>query len=561
MMKPKGFRGWFPLLALALAVLALLALACEEEEKPTPTPTQAVQATPTPRPEAKPTGDLTVAVPVLTANFGSWERTVGSVQFLSPAADLLVYISRDWSKLIPGLAKEWQVSPDNTSVTFRLREGVQFHDGWGELTSEDVKFTIEAAIGEGSKNGEAISFIKPLIDRIVTEGPYQLTIFAKGAKADLIPWMLSPATVAYLPIVSKKYVESVGRDQANQKGIFAGPYRITEYRANDRLVLEALDTHWRLVGEFKRIIFQAVPEQATRAALLKTGEVDVIETTAEGAKTTAGGDFAVVSVKGATHLDQLFGGLWLPGTPTYDPNVPWLNVKVREAMNIAINRTEIAEKIFSGFARPSSTYRPWPWSNKFQPYPYNPERAKQLLAEAGYPQGFDVSMWILRFPGQAAEIAQMVQAVAGYWEAIGLKTKVETFDSTVVLDKILGRQTSGIIYQIAPTALFPWEQGLANFYSKDRRFPVGGEGADTDALYERILASTSKEERERLGEQMTGILYQEYRTIPIVSTDRLFLKNSKKVGKWEPSLVSRDILYWEYSTHAPALGTFRLFEP
>jgi ABC-type transport system substrate-binding protein len=273
---------------------------------------------------------------------------------------------------------------------------VQFHDGWGELTSEDVKFTLEMAMSDrpgaaGSTIGKSIA---PLIDRVETVGPYEVVVHFKDAPwGEFAPHWFSSAKGAELPITCKKHVEEVGWEEALVNPIFSGPYKYVDHVDGEYLRLAALESHWRVVPEYKYLVFKEVPEEMTRIAMFRRGDVDIAVVTAETAKRLAAEESAgIMTVSGAQHLSLALWGQWLPTVETYDPDLEWLDRRVRQAMNLAINREDIAEHIFSGYARPAGISQPLPWADEFEPYPYDPDRARELLEEAGYADGFDVEL-------------------------------------------------------------------------------------------------------------------------------------------------------------------------
>ena len=551
----------FCFLVVLLVALPPLAAACgdddEEEVTPTPTPEEPV-----------PTGTLTIAMTLLgTIEFQAWSRgmTVNRV-YVNPMADYLVYVKHDTHELIPGLATRWEVSQDKKSCRFWLREGVQFHDGWGELTSEDVKYTLEMATSNipGATGSDIGKHVAPLIDRVETNGPYEVIVHFKDApNAEFAPHWFSAAKGAQLPITCKKHVEEVGWQEALVNPILSGPYKHVDHADGEYIKLEAVESHWRVVPEYKHLVFREVPEEITRLAMFKRGDVDIVEVTAETAKRLAAEESAsIVPVPGAQRLNLVLWGQWLPEVETYDPELPWLDRRVRQAMNLAINREEIAEYIFSGYAEPIGvTYR-FPWSDEFEPRPYDPDRARELLEEAGYADGFDVEFWSFSYAGMAPEMPEVIQAVAGYWDAIGLDTKITPKHIIAVYGNMIVRKTTGKVGGFTEGCPFePWGQQFERMlYSKRSQVPRY-ESYELDKLVEKTLEAQSVEERDRLAQQMTQFIYDEYVDVPLVAGDKLFVKNDDTVGEWVTIEWQPFVLNYEYITHPMPLGTFRLFEP
>ena len=566
MLKGKTRLAVFCLLSLLLVAVPLLAAACGDDDDVTPTPT--VSPTPTPTPTPVPTGTLTIAMLMLgNIEFQAWSEGLWTNRvYVNPMADYLTYVEHDTHELVPGLATRWKVSEDKKSVRFFLRQGVQFHDGWGELTSEDVKYTLEMALSNipgatGSTIGKSIA---PLIDRVETAGPYEVVVHFKDApNAEFAPHWFSSAKGAELPITSKKHVEEVGWKEALVNPIFSGPYKYVEHADGEYLKLEALESHWRVVPEYKYLVFKEVPEEMTRLAMFKRGDVDIAVVTAETAGQLAESkSTSIVTVPGAQHLSLALWGQWLPTVETYDPELPWLDRKVRQAMNLAINREEIAEYIFSGYASPAGISQPLPWADEFEPYPYDPDRARELLEEAGYAGGFEVEFWVYSYAGLAPEMPEVIQAVAGYWDAIGLDTKITPMHIIAVYGNLIQRKLSGIAgVTSASTPFEPWGQEIArNYYSKESRWPVY-ESYELDELVENYLAAPSAEEKVRVARQMTQLMYDEYVDVPLMARNTVYAKNDDKVGEWITIKGNHRVLNYEYIRHPTPLGTFRLFEP
>ena len=567
------------IVALAMLLLISLLVACgdgDETEKPTPTqtpidiptvePTQPTsdpspQPTPTIQQPAKPEGTLTVAVGMISPNpymgpFGNGANADRA--WWAYAADYLLYEARDGSGYIPGLAEEWEVAPDNMSITFKLRQGVQFHSGWGTMTAEDVKFSIETAVAPPGECVEWRSLLGALVSRIETSGPYELTIYLTKPFPDDVLGYLCPSRQMAVGITSKKYYEQEGFATANRNLVFTGPYRVMEYTQTEKLVLEALDNHWRVVPEFKTLVFKEVPELSTRVAMIQAGEADIAKIVADQAVNLKGGKIDIVSIPGDWYLDVLLWGQWLPSVESYDPNLPWLDKRVREAMNLAINREEITDYLYSGYASPIGADRYTEWSEMLAARPYDPDRAKELLAEAGYPDGFDVEIWSLAMP-LFPDMTDLLLAVVGYWDAIGLHAKIESMNVMAVYGDIVQRKTAGVaagwpqVKMKKPNA----KAYTVWAYSQNSRFPVY-ESEEFDELVEGYLGANTPQERDMFAEQMVRYFYDEYIMVPVVALDGLWAK-SNRVQNWEPRTSNYFDL--EYVTHADPLGTFRLFEP
>src|SRR5256884_2300741 len=375
-----------------------------------------------------PEGTLTVAV----ATFGN-ERWL---PHLYPGAEDVVLkpmmenlLSRDptTGALSPMLAERWEVLEEGRAWRFYLRKGVQFHDGHGEMTAEDVKFTLATIAKEGSANSLGPEF--RLIKSMEIEDPYTITIrFDKPfvAFGNKVTQGLF-ASVAF--IQSKKYIETAGEEGAERHPVATGPWKFVEHVRGDRIVYEAVENHWRAVPHFKRLVFLKVPEPATRMAMLRAGGADVIETGGEYVEELKRVGIRTLTMPNVAWVWVVLGGQW-PSKPTYDPQVPWALPdaerarKVRLALNLAVDKQAIIQQILGGLGTPGGTLNFYPgdaWATEalLTPYPYDPTKARALLAEAGYPKGFEVTMNLTAWPGRGF-LPDVGEAVANYWEKVGL---------------------------------------------------------------------------------------------------------------------------------------------
>src|SRR2546427_5640779 len=364
-----------------------------------------------PKPQARPeppAGTLTVAV----ATFGNerWlpHLYVGAEDVvLKPMYENLLSRDPKTGELSPMLAERWKVADSGRTWTFYLRKGVQFHGGRGELTAEDVRFTFATLAREGSANSLAPEF--RLIKSMEVEDPYTLTVrfekpfVAFGNKVNQGLF----ASVAF--IQSKRHVESTKEDAAERQPVGTGPWKFVEHIRGDHIVYEAVENHWRATPHFKRLVFLKVPEPATRMAMLRAGNADVIETGGEYVEELKKVGVRTLTMPNVAWVWVILGGQW-PTKPTYDPQVPWALPdaerarKVRLALNLAVDKQAIMQQVLGGLGTPGGTLNFYPgaaWATEalLQPYLYDPTKARALLAEAGYPTGFEVAMNLKAWPG------------------------------------------------------------------------------------------------------------------------------------------------------------------
>src|SRR5919204_1062300 len=278
----------------------------------------------------------------------------------------------------PSLAESWSEAKDHLSYTFTLRKNAKFHDG-SPVTPEDVKFSFERY------KGASATLLKEKTKEVQVLGPSQVRFVLKEPWPDFMLFYGTTASGAGW-IVPRKYVEKVGEDGFKRAPIGAGPYRVVSFAPGVELVLEAFDGYWRKPPSIKRLVMRTMTEESTRAAALKRGEVDLAYLfagpVAEELKRTPG-------IKLEAPL--LTGAFWLELTEQWDPKSPWHDRRVRLAASHAIDRQSLNQAETLGLSRPvgSIVPRDFEFALPFDPHPYDPKRAKQLLAEAGYPNGFD----------------------------------------------------------------------------------------------------------------------------------------------------------------------------
>jgi len=364
---------------------------------------------------AAPEGELTWAVHISLAP--TWFDPAETPSVITPF--MMLYAMHDalvkpmpGHPMAPSLAESWSVSKDGLAYEFVLRKGVKFHNG-DPVTAEDVKFSLERY-----KGGAAATF-KARVAGVDVVEPQRVRIRFKQPWPDFMTFYGSPATGAGW-IVPKKYVERVGDDGFKRHPVGAGPYRFVSFQPGVELVLEANESYWRKTPSVKRLIFRSVPDDTTRLAMLKRGEADIAYSIrgplGEEVRRTPG-----LTLKAAIPTFTE----WLVFVEQWDPKSPWADRRVRLAANLAIDRKTLNDSEYLGFARVSSSIIPrefqfyWP----APPYPHDPARARRLLAEAGYPNGFDAGDL-----STDAVYAATGEAVINDFRAVGIRAKLRPLE-------------------------------------------------------------------------------------------------------------------------------------
>jgi peptide/nickel transport system substrate-binding protein len=311
-------------------------------------------------------------------------------------------------QMAPCLATQWRESADGLTYDFELRQGVKFHNG-DPFTAEDVQFTFERYKGAGAtelkKQVKALEIVNPHHIRFVLHAPWP----------DFLTFYATPATGAGW-IVPKKYTEQIGSDKFKEAPVGLGPYRFVSYKPGLELVLEAYTEYWRKPPLVKQLVFRSVPEPSTRLAMLKNQEADVTY-----ALYGALGE-EVQRDKTLKLEPTLAGTEWGIFVDMYDPKSPWHDKRVRLAANHAVNRQALNEAETLGYSKLLGGIIPqtYDFALPLEPYAYDPKKAKALLKEAGYPNGFDAGEFSCD-----AVYAGVIEGVVNDLGAVGIRAKVQ----------------------------------------------------------------------------------------------------------------------------------------
>jgi peptide/nickel transport system substrate-binding protein len=512
------------------------------------------QAPKSPGRSEPPTGTLTVAV----ATFGNerWlpHLYVGAEDVvLKPMYENLLSRDSKTGELSPMLAERWKVADGGRTWTFYLRKGVQFHGGRGELTAEDVRFTFATLAKEGSANSLAPEF--RLIKSMEVEDPYTLTVrfekpfVAFGNKVNQGLF----ASVAF--IQSKRHVEATKEEGAERQPVATGPWKFVEHVRGDRIVYEAVENHWRATPQFKRLVFLKVPEPSTRMAMLRAGSVDVIEIGGEYADELKKVGVRTLVMPNVSWLYVILGGQW-PTKATYDPKVPWAQPdaerarKVRLALNLAVDKNAIMQRVLGGLGTVMGSWLSYPsdpWASDVlkKPYPYDPAKAKALLAEAGYPNGFETTN-LTAWPGRGF-LPDVGEAVATYWEKIGVKVKRRPIDRAVFAADFRARAYSGVslAYASPLVAPEPWEVVYRAGYTK-AALCLFIEHPKLDEFIDRLAVQPSYQERVRIMRDEMGPWLSEYVPGVAIGAAHAIAGVGPKVGEWPLIAGHMGFHNWEY---------------
>jgi peptide/nickel transport system substrate-binding protein len=397
--------------------------------------------------------------------------------------------------LSPSLAESWTTSADGRVYEFKLREGLKFHNG-DPFTAEDVKFSFHRAKGSKILHAKVreVTVVGPARVRFTLHDPWPDFMTFYGSLVSGAGW-----------IVPKKYVEQVGNDGFKKHPVGLGPYRFVSHTPGVELVMEANESYWRKVPSVKRLVFKSVPESTTRMAMLKRGEVDVAYLLDVP---------QAQEVKRDPNLKLAFSGgiavFFLDFLDQWDPKSPWHDRRVRLAANYAIDRQALSDAETLGASKPAGNHVPptFEFALPIEPYPYDPARAKKLLAEAGYPNGFDAGEF-----HQLPPYFSLGEAIVNYLAAVGIRTRMRPMERAAYFSLILSKKARGVC--VCTSALYGNASSrLSEIIPSDGSAAYGGY-PDIDALFKQQGVETDRKKREALLHQIQRLVHERVRYGPI----------------------------------------------
>jgi len=395
----------------------------------------------------------------------------------------------------PSLAQSWAMSKDMLSADFTLRPA-KFHNG-EPVTAEDVKFSFERYRGGAAK------VLKDAVKEIQTPAPNRVRFVFRQAWPDFGAFYGTFVASAGW-VVPKKYFESVGEEGYRKAPVGAGPYKFVSFNPGVELVVEAFDGYWRKQPSIKRIIFRSLPDETTRAAALKSGEVDLAMLlsgpTAQDIKRTPGMRLAA----------PLLGIFWLDFPDQWDPRSPWADKRVRLAASLALDRQALNEAETLGLSRPvgNTVPREFEFALPFEPHPHDPARARKLLAEAGYPSGFDGGE-LTPFPPYNS----MGETIQGWLQAVGIRTRVRSMERGAFMTSWREKKLKGVVLTISGVSGNAATR-LESFVTKNGAFAYGAL-PEVDDLFRRQAGELDRKKREAILHQIQRILNEQVTQAPV----------------------------------------------
>ena len=380
----------------------------------------------------QPAGQLTVAFHVTIAP--SWFDPSAAPPQITPFGVLYAIhdaLVRPYPphKMGPSLAESWKESPDGRVYEFKLRRNLKFHNG-DPLTAEDVKFSYERYKGAGAKEVQA------RVQQVEVVDPLTVRFHLKEPWPDFMTFYGTTATALGI-VVPKKYLTQVGDEGFLKHPIGAGPYKFVSHKPGVEVAREANQAYWRKVPHVKSLILKSVPETTVRAVMLKTGEADIVAALdgpdAEDIQKTP--RMQIVASKHASIF-------WIDMTEQWDPKSPWHDKRVRLAATHALNRQAINEAAFLGLAPPAGVIVPrvMEFALQVEAPAFDPKKSKQLLAEAGYPNGLDAGE-MAAIPG----FPTVAESVVNYLNGVGLRVRLKQMERAAFYAQWREKKLRGLV--------------------------------------------------------------------------------------------------------------------
>ncbi len=451
-------------------------------------------------PASEPAGELTYAMHVTLAP--AWFDPGLNTGIISPK--MVQYGLHDAlfkpmpeGRMTPSLAESYTESPDKLVYEFTLRPGIKFHNG-EPVTTADVKFTFERYKGAAAK------LLKEKVKSIEVVDAQRIRFHLHAPWPDFLLFYATPASGAAW-IVPKAYLEQVGDDGYAEHPIGAGPYKFVSHKAGLELVLEAFEDYWRQAPHIKRLIMRVVPDESTRLAQLKNGEVDIAYLMVGAIGEEVRRDPRLRLIPSGGQSVQ-----WLCLHDQADPKSPWHDARVRLAANYAIDKHAIADVESYGAAPVMGSIIPqeFEFALPVEPYAYNPERAKQLLKEAGYPNGFDAGEIIT-----TVQYSSPTEAAVNYLAAVGIRARIRTMERAAWLTAWKEKKIRGMGFCGAG--------GFGNAVTRIENYFIStGTYAyvnhpDIDELFRNQDGETDRQRREAMLLEIQRLAYERALFVPL----------------------------------------------
>ncbi len=493
----------------------------------TPAPAAVAKDKPVAVKAAKPTGEVVIGLPNLGSEVFDPSKDRSVIRTYQAPAPLYESLYAHWppdGEVRPFLLQSGEVAATGLSWTFKLRDGIRFSNG-DAMTAEDVKFSLDRYRSKDSLTSLAGQFRESIKDVVVVD---RLTV-----RVDLnepmaaLPIFLAGQTGNEGIVVPKAYIERVGWEEFERKPIGSGPYKLVEYKPGESVNFEAVENHWRWTPKFAKVSIVAVKEERSRVAMLQSGRADLIALSPENRKEIEQAGFKVIANPYASFIQINFYGAYSPY-----PAGPTSKLEVRKALNLAVDKKAILDALFAGAGDVSGLAPSVPGitigaPKGLAPTPYDPAEAKRLLAQAGYPNGFEITFYSTPTPA-CSNVQPLVEAIASYWEKIGVKSNIRPIEFAVFRPMFAGKEhapqivgaaapqcASTSIVAIRDLSTYYWSKGTVKLTNV------------VDAEIEKAATAKSPDELVQYSEAAYRKIYDNYAAVPLLHVANLYGASDK----------------------------------
>jgi peptide/nickel transport system substrate-binding protein len=448
---------------------------------------------------AAPSGQLTVGVHITLAP--TWLDPAETAGIITPF--MVMYALHDGmakpmpqGNPAPSLAESWSAAEDGLSYEFVLRQDAKFHNG-DPITADDVKFSFERY------RGAAHGLLKERVADVETPDDRHVVFRLKAPWPDFITFYTLASGAGW--IVPRKYVEKVGEDGFKKAPIGAGPYKFVSFTPGVELVLDAFEQYWRKPPSVRRIVLRVIPDESTRLAALKNGEVDIAYSIraelAEDLQRTPG--LTLRPTVGSAPYYLYFPEQW-------DPKSPWHDQRVRVATKYALDYDTINKALTLGYSHITGSVIPenFEFYEKFSPPVYAPEKALELLKQAGLPNGFDAGFYTCD-----VAYANLGEAVINYLAQVGIRAKLRPLERAAFFKGYAERKFKNII-QGASGAFGNAATRLEEFVVKGGNYAYGSY-PEIDELFPLQAVEMDRTKRAAILSKMQRLLDDRAMYVPI----------------------------------------------
>lgn len=436
--------------------------------------------------------------------------------------DTLVGYAEQSTEVVPSLAEKWEISPDGLTYTFTLRQGVKFHDGT-DFNAEAVVWNFERWMDKNHPfhNQDGYYYYNDMFGGYKGD-PNHVIKSVEAVDAHTVKFTLNYPLAPFIQnlgmspfaIASPAAVQAAGADGYMEKPVGTGPFKFVEWKRNDTITLEKNPDYWNPgYPKVDKLVFKVIPENTARLTALINGEIDLMDgLNPDDAETVKSNSDLQLILRPSMNVGYIGFNVEKP---------PFDNQKVREAIAHAINKPAIIEAFFAGLGEPAVNPMPptlWGHNDDIKDREYNLEKAKQLLAEAGFPNGFKTDFWAMPVPRPyMPDGVKIAEAIQQDLNKIGIETEIVTMEWTTYLEKTrLGEQTMFMLGWTGDNG--DPDNFLATLLDKnniDSNNNTRWANDEASQLMMQAKSASTQAEREQLYKQVQEIIFREVPMVPL----------------------------------------------